>query len=49
MPTYETPAGYWHICTRCGHKWPSEDVKPVRCPKCKSPYWNRLRKAEGQK
>jgi hypothetical protein len=25
-------------CDRCGHIWLSEN--PVRCAKCKSPYWN---------
>jgi len=31
-------------CTRCGHKWfPRRPGFPTRCPKCISPYWNRLR------
>lgn len=31
-------------CTRCGHTWvPRFDEPPERCPKCNSPYWNRLR------
>lgn len=31
-----------YICSRCGHKWiPREDKKPVICPKCKSPYWDK--------
>lgn len=35
-------------CERCGHEWiPRGDVagEPKTCPKCKSPYWNRPRKA----
>ncbi len=33
-------------CLRCGYKWypkPKEDKikKPIVCPKCKSPYWDR--------
>lgn len=35
-------------CERCGHEWlPRQRGKlPVACPKCKSPYWDRPRKAE---
>ena len=29
------------ICSRCGHKWQSRRGKPLRCAKCKSPYWDR--------
>jgi Zn finger protein HypA/HybF involved in hydrogenase expression len=33
VPTYE--------CLRCNHKWiPRKPVVPIRCAKCKSPYWN---------
>lgn len=29
-------------CDRCGHEWLSRDGEnPLRCAKCKSPYWNR--------
>lgn len=29
-------------CLRCGHTWlPRSERAPVRCPRCKSPYWNR--------
>ncbi|MGI0082141.1 MAG: hypothetical protein ACREAF_00700 [Nitrosopumilaceae archaeon] len=29
-------------CERCGHEWvPREEEKPLVCPKCKSPYWDR--------
>jgi len=28
-------------CLRCGHVWVpnKKTVKPITCPKCKSPYW----------
>ena len=29
------------ICSRCGHAWRSRRGKPLRCAKCKSPYWDR--------
>jgi hypothetical protein len=29
------------ICSRCGHKWQSRRGKPLRCARCKSPYWDR--------
>lgn len=34
-------------CERCDHEWvPREkDETPRVCPKCKSPYWDRPRKA----
>ena len=35
---------YIHKCLRCGHEWPSKQEQPIRCPKCKSPYWNKSRK-----
>jgi len=37
------------ICLRCDNKWipRDEEETPVRCPKCKSPYWNRPRKNKG--
>ena len=30
-------------CTRCRHQWIGRRHKPrpVVCPKCKSPYWDR--------
>ena len=33
-------------CERCGYIWPprNRDVKPVACPRCKSPYWSRPKK-----
>ena len=31
-------------CGRCGHEWiPQITTEPKRCPKCKSPYWNKPR------
>jgi len=31
-------------CERCGKEWiPRKEEKPVVCPKCKSPYWNKPR------
>lgn len=35
-------------CTRCGHEWSPQSWDSVanRCPKCKSPYWNRARMAD---
>ena len=27
-------------CKRCGHTWTKRVIKPVRCPKCQSPYWD---------
>lgn len=34
-------------CERCAHEWIPRDPErePVACPKCKSPYWDRPRKA----
>ena len=33
-------------CFRCRNEWIPQDIKdrPVTCPKCKSPYWNKPRK-----
>jgi len=32
-------------CYRCGKVWwPRQPRKPVRCPGCKSPYWDRPRR-----
>lgn len=31
-------------CIRCSHEWRQRgDSSPERCPKCNSPYWDRLR------
>lgn len=34
-------------CERCNHEWipRDSDNEPRVCPKCKSPYWNKPRKA----
>lgn len=35
-------------CERCGHEWVPRggvDDEPATCPKCRSPYWNRPKKA----
>lgn len=35
------------VCTRCGHTWTARSKElPLRCAKCKSPYWNRERGAK---
>ena len=32
-------------CKRCGHEWANRGgKKPLRCGKCKTPYWDRERK-----
>lgn len=31
------------MCKRCGYKWVKRIEKPVVCPQCRSPYWNRER------
>lgn len=37
VPQYE--------CARCGWKWMSRgDQRPVICPHCKTPYWDRARR-----
>lgn len=34
-------------CQRCEHKWnPRRPVRPIICPKCKSPYWDKPRKSK---
>ena len=31
-----------HTCQRCGHSWvPRTERKPVQCPNCKQPGWDR--------
>ncbi|MFH1282343.1 MAG: hypothetical protein ABII27_01610 [bacterium] len=38
-----------HICKRCSHSWASKMAeKPRWCPNCKSPYWDKDRKAVKQ-
>ena len=35
---------YKYPCKVCGKTWESDDKKPLRCGKCKSPYWNKERR-----
>lgn len=30
-----------HSCLRCGYDWAGKTEKPIRCSRCKSPYWNK--------
>lgn len=30
-------------CLRCGHEWPTKLERPVRCAKCRTPYWDRYK------
>ena len=35
-------------CQRCGKTWwPRQSTKPARCPRCKSPYWDKQRRIKG--
>lgn len=37
-------------CERCGHIWRSTKcVPPVRCSKCRTPYWNKEKQKKGDK
>lgn len=37
-----------HTCQRCGKTWwPRQSTKPARCPRCKSPYWDKQRRIKG--
>ena len=33
-------------CERCSHEWipRKNEEKPIVCPKCKSPYWDKIKK-----
>lgn len=35
LPTY--------TCLRCGDHWVPRTERPVKCPACKSPYWDKPR------
>ena len=40
----EPPVLAQRTCLRCGKAWwPRSQSKPKRCPRCKSPYWDRPR------
>jgi len=34
---------YVHKCLRCGYEWASRNLRPIRCAKCKTPYWDKER------
>ena len=39
-----------HTCLRCGNTWwPRRPSKPLRCPNCKSPYWDRPRRVKASR
>ena len=39
-----------HACLRCSKTWwPRRPSKPLRCPRCKSPYWDRPRRLKSSK
>ena len=42
-----------YLCERCGYRWGARTgtgyrakTDPHTCPKCKTPYWNRPRRAK---
>ena len=35
-------------CARCGYEWFPRKVEPRKCPRCKSPYWDRERKSTNE-
>jgi len=43
MPVKAIPVKRLH-CLRCNWDWTPRGPKVVRCPHCKTPYWNQLRK-----
>lgn len=46
MPEKVKITVWGYRCTRCGHEWvPMRDHAPRVCPSCKSPYWDRERRA----
>jgi 5-methylcytosine-specific restriction endonuclease McrA len=38
--------GYEHTCLRCGKVWESKLIHPIRCAKCKTPYWDVAKKVK---
>jgi len=41
----DSPVLQQQTCLRCANRWwPRRPQKPLRCPGCKSPYWDRPRK-----
>jgi len=41
MLTEKTITVYICKCNKCGHQWEAKRQKPLRCAKCKTPYWDR--------
>lgn len=35
-------------CERCGYEWFSQVEHPVRCARCRSPYWNKPKKMKSK-
>ncbi len=35
---------YVFKCLRCEHEWASRNQRPLRCAKCKTPYWDKPRR-----
>lgn len=36
-------------CLRCSYVWlPRTVERPIKCPKCQSPYWNKMRRVPTQ-
>ena len=33
-------------CLRCGHEWQPRKAEVRVCPHCRSPYWDRPKRAE---
>lgn len=33
-------------CERCGWVWVPRQTEPTVCPHCKSPYWNKPKRAK---
>jgi predicted Zn-ribbon and HTH transcriptional regulator len=43
MPQKTLKVTVW-VCSRCNWEWQSkgeDEAKPLRCSRCKSPYWDR--------
>lgn len=40
---------YVRRCKRCGRWWAAKSKDPVRCGKCKSPYWRRSRRGRAKR
>ena len=36
-------------CKRCNHKWTPRQEEIRICPKCKSPYWDKIKKQKKEK